>query len=661
MNLKVFFNECLDKEVFKKLSIYLVSSWVLLQVLAITAEPLGLPKTSVTILLLILILGFPINIFLVWRFHLLVLEKNSKTIDDSEADIKIYTYKKSSFKKMYFTFSLITSLLSIFIIIIIINNKFTSSEPKLVSTIVNDKIAILKFGNNTGDVKYDIIGKMVADWLIHGITENQIGQTVSPQVIEDYSKIINTNTYKTADYDIVKAYFKPGKLISGNYFLKDSTLLFQCSISDGEFNKVLISFKSISCDINDPLVCMESLKQLILGYLITEDKKNENLQEFPPKYEAYKYVLNAKANLDKRKLSLEYLNKAIEIDSSYFEPKVLRIANYYNTGQYHIADSLRRALIIPAYNNHRQQNLLNLYQALLEGNNKKIYKSILYEYNFAPYDLESNESTMAVAIQFVNKPIDVDSIFQKIPMDKMDLENCTYCKYRIYLKSIANIELKKYKEVENLLANITVSSENSYLFHTLIAAKIRLGNFNDLKKTLESFKLKMDKDAWLAIYFFAANQLLLSNEEVLANIYFREFIKNSEQNSAGIDLAKSLFYVGDFKKAESVLNQLLKESTYHIENLTWLAMSQYKNNKLQESTNTISKLNALRANYQFGELDYNLARFDAITNNEVMLFEHLTKSVASGYKYTLSTFQYDPIFKSYIDTEKFKALLNYWH
>lgn len=75
---------------------------------------------------------------------------------------------------------------------------------------------------------------------------------------------------------------------------------------------------------------------------------------------------------------------------------------------------------------------------------------------------------------------------------------------------------------------------------------------------------------------------------------------------------------------------MLEESPNNIENLTWLAMTHYKNNKLQESTNTISKLNALRANYQFGELDYNLARFDAITNNKLMLFEHLTKSVGVG-------------------------------
>ena len=46
MNLKGFIKECHKKEVFKMLSIYIVSSWVVLQVLALIASPLGLPEKT---------------------------------------------------------------------------------------------------------------------------------------------------------------------------------------------------------------------------------------------------------------------------------------------------------------------------------------------------------------------------------------------------------------------------------------------------------------------------------------------------------------------------------------------------------------------------------------------------------------------------------------
>mgnify|MGYP006000099201 CR=1 FL=1 len=62
MNLKTFINECNDNDVFKRLSIYLVSSWLLIQVLDVTSKPLGLPDYSVTILLILFMTSLCISL-----------------------------------------------------------------------------------------------------------------------------------------------------------------------------------------------------------------------------------------------------------------------------------------------------------------------------------------------------------------------------------------------------------------------------------------------------------------------------------------------------------------------------------------------------------------------------------------------------------------------
>ena len=183
----------------------------------------------------------------------------------------------------------------------------------------------------------------------------------------------------------LKKYFKPAKVISGNYYLNGDKLIFQSSITDGDINKTLISFKPVECDKESPLECIENLKQLILGYLITEDEQGMNLQDFPPKYKAYQYLLDAKSNFSNDALFIELLDKAIEEDSNYFEPKVLRIAHYYNQGDYKKADSLRKAILPNSRINKRQQNLLNHYQALIQGDNAKIYSTIKKEYNVATF------------------------------------------------------------------------------------------------------------------------------------------------------------------------------------------------------------------------------------------------------------------------------------
>ena len=67
---KAFLKECNQKDVTKRVSIYLASSWILLQVLAITWEPLGLPKHSVVFLILALLVGFPLFMLIIWKYFM---------------------------------------------------------------------------------------------------------------------------------------------------------------------------------------------------------------------------------------------------------------------------------------------------------------------------------------------------------------------------------------------------------------------------------------------------------------------------------------------------------------------------------------------------------------------------------------------------------------
>jgi len=599
-------------------------------------------------------------VFLVWKL-LLVEQKELKKNDDRDCDEdNNYIFKKSSFSKMYFSFLSIITILSIFGTILIINNSFIFSK-KLKVLKNNNKIAILKFGNNTGNKYFDIVSKMASDWIIHGITENHIGQTVSPKVIEDYTKILKQSQPNTVgEYDVIKNYFKPGKIIIGNIYLKNKELIFQSSIADGNFDKTLISFKSIKCNKEKPLDCIESLKQLVLGYLITEDKKNQSLQESPPKFKAYQYVLDAKANLDKPNVSLDLLNKAIAIDSNYFEPKVLRVANYYNRNDFIAADSLRKSIKPTARSNKRQQNLLNLYQALLEGNNKKAYQNILYEYSNAPFDLESNESAMAVALQFVNKPEDVKAIFDKISMDKMTLQNCIYCEYRIYVKAMADVELKNYTGAIKLLSEIPLTKNNVYLFNPLIAAYIRSGKIKSLNNLLDAVKLKTTFTNWQSSYYFTAKELLLQNRNKLATTYFNELIKSYNQQNKNLTCAKALFYVKDYNTSQNILKVLYKSDSKNINYVSWLANIYLLNNNKEASLKLIDKLVSLKSNYDFGNIAYNLAHYYALKKNSSMAMKYLFNAVAQGKNYTLFTFQNDPIFKDIFKEKAFQKILKYW-
>ena len=72
-------------------------------------------------------------------------------------------------------------------------------------------------------------------------------------------------------------------------------------------------------------------------------------------------------------------------------------------------------------------------------------------------------------------------------------------------------------------------------------------------------------------------------------------------------------------------------------------------------------MNTLRASYQFGEIDYGIAQYYATINDKENTFDYLRKAVASGWWFTTTSFQNDPHFLIYKDSQEFNDILNYWN
>lgn len=666
MNLKGFVRECHKKEVFKMLSIYIVSSWVVLQVLALIAEPLGLPTKSVTYLIIILLIGFPIYIYYIWKFRLLKYEIQ-QTEDPTTP------YNKSAFQKMYFSSLLIVGLVSGIAITLIIKNNF-GENFSLEKIQGNNKIAVLNFENTTGDEKLDNVGNIAASYISHGITEKEVGQVISPKLVKDYTSIIKSKAGTNIDLDnILDNYFKPGKRIEGAFYKEKDTLLLQGSIKNG-LDETLISFETIKCGLDSPLDCAERLKQNILGYLRTEGKKDESgyiknednepvsyYEETPPSYKAYEFLTSALANLDNNKLHLELLHKSIEADPNFFEPKNHLIAYYYNKGLFQTMDSLIKTVSLSSKLNTRQKNWLLFYESIVNGKNDKAYRTIKKEYEVASLDMGTNQSTMTISLQFVNRPEDIEAIYNEIPMNDMILENCSRCGFRYYLKGLADVELGKYDQVIKILVPITNVIEHSYLKRPLISAYVKAGKLTELEKYLSENALTASINDIDYLNVFAGIQLINANQTEEANKYFNKIITRNNNPASNPNLAKAYYYKGDYLNAQNIYESLLQEDSENVEYIVHLAVSYFKNGNFEAAKTQIEKLDSLRVDYQFGSVDYGWAQYYNSIGDKGKALEFLLKAVVQGYNYTPSTFQNDPHFKTIKDSPEFiDRIMNYW-
>jgi len=656
MNIKTFFKECNNRDVFKLLSIYIVSSWVILQVISVIAQPLGLPEQSIPILILILIIGFPFYVIFIWNSRL------SKTWKSEEDDTSSELKHKRKFRKMYFTILGVILFLSGFSVVIIINNSFSNefSLPKLVS---NDKIAVLKFGNNTGVESLDIIGKMTEYWISHGITENNAGQIITQDIVKSYSDVIKTQKINLTTNEILNKYLKPGKKITGSYFLDGNKLIFKCSIENGLTGETLISLESIECNSETPLKCIKLLEGKIVTYLLTEKKGSLSFENQPPKYEAYKAFIEAQTSKREGELDkyLKLLDKAIALDSNFFEPKTLKVGLYYNQGHYTKADSLINNIKKRTGISVKQRNLINMYQAALNGDNRLVYKYQANEYNIAPYNLVTNTSQMVVALQYVNKPEDVEDIFIVTHFDNFSLENCQPCVDRMYIMALAFHELKNYlKTIELLEPYVNIIEDKDFL-KAIITAYVHTNNKEKVDNLLQKLNLKINKEDLLSINLFTAQQFFLIGKNKAAKSYLNTIISGQTNENNDYFIAEAYYELGNYVKSENIFSALLKENPNNLKIMSSLGKCYFKNGKTTKGNNLINALEELRGSYQYGEIDYRLAEIYAAQNDEENVFKNLLQSIASGNFYTNVTFKNDIDFIPFLDSEKWNKIMTYWH
>tara|TARA_R110002020_G_C16271511_1_gene771148 strand:- start:16 stop:2016 length:2001 start_codon:yes stop_codon:yes gene_type:complete len=666
MKIKSFLKECREKDVVKKLSIYAVSSWLLIQVVAVMWEPLGLPAKTVTFLILILLIGFPIYIFIIWRFQIEPIHKKEQVEMGAQSVPKGKDYL-TPFQKIYYSILAVISVLVILISLVIIKNNFVQEVPTL-EIKKGNKIGVLQFGNNTGNASYDIVGKMAADWIVHGITEKNIAQVVSPEIVTDYTNILKASISPQRSENVLQEYFQPAKIISGNYYLQNGKLLFQCTITDGKMDKTLITLESVDCSPESPLDCIEALKQRILGYLITEDQDPYNLEQIPPNFEAYEYLLTAKTESVSEEEYLDLLNKAIDADRDYFEPKVLRVAYYFNQGvaysdnqAFKKSDSLLKSIGTITANNKRQANILNGYRSLLQGANDRVYSYFKKEYDVAPFDMKTNASFMVIALQYVYRPEEVDSIFNEISMQTGDLNNCSDCIDRLYIKARSDLELERYKQVINFIKPLPDDENFEMLKAPLLDAYVRIGDFKNVDSILEKNNYGSDSENGMNVNLRVGKECLLADNREQANKYFNKVLQFPDRNNDTKFKARANYYKEDYIAAEPLFEKINEATPNNEENITLLSITYEKNGKKEKAAQLITKLDSLRSTYQYGSIDYQLARYSAALGKKPETINYLLKAVASGYLYGPSEYQNDPHFKNFLDSSDFDKILTYWH
>ncbi|MDO6446228.1 hypothetical protein Q4493_10640 [Colwellia sp. 1_MG-2023] len=192
-----FFKELKRRNVFKVASVYLVTSWLILQIVAVVSPYLHLPTMFGTITTVVLGIGFPVACIFAWAFELTPEGlKFTKDVEEDESIREITGSKINKWLAMAFTLA----------IAFIAYDKLFAPSDEVTKEL---SIAVLPFADMSPDNSQEYFGDGIAEEIL-----NSLARINSLLVISRTSSF----EFKNKNSDIRKI----GETLGVNYVLEGS-------------------------------------------------------------------------------------------------------------------------------------------------------------------------------------------------------------------------------------------------------------------------------------------------------------------------------------------------------------------------------------------------------------------------------------------------------
>ena len=508
--------------------------------------------------------------------------------------------------------------------------------------------------------KLSVLGDRAPTWLSREINKHQLAESYDfPSFLKEYQSIDGLTEVSIRD----KFNRMPHKrLIKGSYQEENGRLLLHSEIKDRASHKTL-KIIEVSASLDDLSKAMHELSEKVLGWLAREDKKELILEQKPISYRAFLHLEKAKEFYHDPKIFLTELEKSLEIDPNYFEPKILRVGYYFNAQEIEKADQCLKELEHTIEDwDARQKNLILLYRSLLIQDYTSAYTCMKEEYIQAPRDLQTNTSVMSMALFYVNKPTDIESYFNQIPMSKEEIRQSEFCRDRLYLRAWSLVLNKYYSPAMDLLRTHLQSPGYRRLKEVFVTAQIRSRQFKKVDEVLKRFELlDQTSPAILSkLYLKTGLEFELVGEKSRARQWFSKTLQLPKEEYGEEVRLKALFHSGNYS---AFLAEWPHNNPEHLTRLEQMGLKGLRAIALAQ-TNQLELAKGLFEGSK-GLVDavntYAEAQFLTFLGQDEKALKLLRKALDQGHFYTRSSLSNDPILHSLHSRSDFHQLLRLRH
>jgi TolB-like protein/Tfp pilus assembly protein PilF len=309
------------RKVFRGIGFYLVGAWTLLQVAEVVVEPAGLPSWTLTALLYVAVVGFPLAVWLAWRYELTehgLVRTRPATDADSAAD---YSLKTSDYVIFAAMVAVVAAILWQGLSDIRSAAERTEERQQVAAEAereaVENSVAVLPFTDLSLDGDQAFLGEGIADTVLHVLSQVK-GLTVTARTSSFAFRDRNLTVDKIAA-ELGVAHILEGSVQRAGEQVRIIARLIDArngrELWSGNFDRAPGQIFAVQDEIAGEVVTA-------LSVTLLEDDRERLADQYRPDLEAYENYVIGRRELDKGTAdsvtrAVTRFQKAIEIDPDY--------------------------------------------------------------------------------------------------------------------------------------------------------------------------------------------------------------------------------------------------------------------------------------------------------------------------------------------------------
>jgi len=348
-----FFQELKRRNVFRVLAVYAGAAFVIIEVTNNVVEPLGLPGWLPTLIILLLIAGFPVTAILSWIFDL-TPEGMKKTLPLEDSPDVEETEQAGNRRRIRPSDLIITGLM-IVIVILVYPKVFNRDDLKEARNSDGKiPIAVLPFENLTGDTLLNTWQGGLQNLLITTLSNSD--ELTVRQYQSTNSAIGSRENYASFTPKLVREVatkLEIRTLVKGTFMKSGNEVRMDAQLIDAENDEIYKTFQVDGDSESDFFSMADSLTWLIKNYVEIKnikEKQNssviqaEGYTRYSEAFTYYMHGLDAIMDMDMGQ-AVDWLMKAVEIDSLFVNAQIFLAHSYHMYG----AEDLARQIVTQTY------------------------------------------------------------------------------------------------------------------------------------------------------------------------------------------------------------------------------------------------------------------------------------------------------------------------